>query len=90
MLNLAVRKVTARLYNVKGVLKQGLAVPWLRRLVAGLIPQKRGFNHGPVHVGFVVEELVWDGFFTEYFGFHLSVSFPQCSVLFVLVCSLTE
>jgi hypothetical protein len=30
------------------------AVPWLRRLVAGLPPRRTGFDPGPVHVGFVV------------------------------------
>jgi hypothetical protein len=33
------------------------AVPWLRRLVAGLSPQRPGFDPGSVHVGFVVEKV---------------------------------
>jgi hypothetical protein len=31
-----------------------MAVPWLRRLVAGLSPRMPGFNPGSVHMGFVV------------------------------------
>jgi hypothetical protein len=33
------------------------AVPWLRRLVAGLSPWKPGFDPGSVHVGFVVDKV---------------------------------
>jgi hypothetical protein len=33
------------------------AVPWLRRLDAGLWQRKHGFDFGSVHVGFVVDEL---------------------------------
>jgi hypothetical protein len=33
------------------------AVPWLRRLVAGLSQRKAGFDPGSVHVGFVVDKV---------------------------------
>jgi hypothetical protein len=33
------------------------AVPWLRRLVAGLSPRRPGFDPGSVHVGFVVDKV---------------------------------
>jgi hypothetical protein len=33
------------------------AVPWLKRLVAGLSPQRPGFAPGSIHVGFVVEKV---------------------------------
>jgi hypothetical protein len=33
------------------------AVPWLRRLVAGLSPRRPGFDPGSVYVGFVVDQL---------------------------------
>ena len=33
------------------------AVPWLRRLVAGLSPRRPGFDPGPVHVRFVVDKV---------------------------------
>jgi hypothetical protein len=43
------------------VLFEGLtgypAVPWLKRSVAGLSPQKNGFAPGSVHVGFVVDKV---------------------------------
>jgi hypothetical protein len=34
-----------------------MAVPSLRRLVAGLSPQRPGFDPGSVHVRFVVDKL---------------------------------
>jgi hypothetical protein len=34
------------------------AVPWLRRLVAGLSPRRPGFDPGSVHLGFVVDKVV--------------------------------
>jgi hypothetical protein len=33
------------------------AVPWLRRLFAGLSPRRPGFRPGSVHVGFVVDKV---------------------------------
>jgi hypothetical protein len=33
------------------------AVPWLRRLVAGLSPRRLGFDPGSVHVGFMVNKV---------------------------------
>ena len=33
------------------------AVLWLRQLVAGLLPQRTGFDPGSVHVGFVVDKV---------------------------------
>ena len=33
------------------------AVPWLRRLVAGLSPRRSGFDPDSVHVGFVVDKV---------------------------------
>jgi hypothetical protein len=33
------------------------AMPWLRRLVAGLSPRRPGFDPGSVHVGFVVDKV---------------------------------
>jgi hypothetical protein len=45
------------------------AVPWLRRLVAGLSPRRSGFDPGSVHVGFVVDKVALG----QYFGFSLSI-----------------
>ena len=40
-----------------------MAVPWLRRLVAGLPPLRHGFDPESVHVGFVVDEVaLWQVF----------------------------
>jgi hypothetical protein len=33
------------------------AVPWLKRLVAGLSPRRPGFAPGSIHVGFVVDKV---------------------------------
>jgi hypothetical protein len=41
----------------KEVDSRTLAVPWLRRLAAGLPPRRPGFDPGSVHVGFVVDKL---------------------------------
>ena len=55
------------------------AVPWLRRLVAGL-------SGGPASIlGQSMWDLWWtkwhrDRFFSEYFGFPLSISFHWCSI----------
>jgi hypothetical protein len=34
-----------------------VAVPWLRRLVAGLSPRRSEFASESIHVGFVVDEV---------------------------------
>jgi hypothetical protein len=50
-----------------------LAVPWLRRLVAGLSPRRPGFDPGSVHVGFMVDKVALGQVFPP------SVSFHRCS-----------
>jgi hypothetical protein len=37
-------------------LKRFGVAPWVRQLVAGLTPRRPGFDHGLVHVGFVVDK----------------------------------
>jgi hypothetical protein len=44
------------------------------RLVAGPPPQRSGFLPRPVHVGFMVDKVVVDEVFSEFFGFLLSIS----------------
>jgi hypothetical protein len=34
-----------------------MAVPWLRRLVAGLSPRRLGFDPGSVHVEFLMDKV---------------------------------
>jgi hypothetical protein len=46
------------------ILNRKMAVPYLRRLVAGFPPQRPGFAPGSVRVGFVVE-WHWDSFFFQ-------------------------
>jgi hypothetical protein len=64
------------------------AVPWLRRLVAGLPPRRRGFDPGSVHVGFVMDKVALGQVFPrvlrfspEYFGFPLSFHSTGASLL---------
>ena len=52
--NINMSTSTCQHVNIKG---QTLAVPWLRRLVAGLLPRSPGFDAGSVHVGFVVNRV---------------------------------
>jgi hypothetical protein len=43
------------MYSLHSVLLE--AVPWLKRLVAGLSPRRPGFAPGSIHVGFVVDKV---------------------------------
>jgi hypothetical protein len=45
------------------------AVPWLRQLVAGLSPRRPGFDHGSVHVRFVVDKVALGQAFPRVFRF---------------------
>jgi hypothetical protein len=45
------------------------AVPWLRKLVAGLPPRSPGFAQGSVHVGFVVDKVALEHVFHQVFRF---------------------
>jgi hypothetical protein len=56
-------------------------VPWLRRLVAGLSPQRPGFDPGGQSMWDLWwTKWHWDRVFSEYFGFLLSISFHRCSI----------
>jgi hypothetical protein len=57
------------------------ALPWLRGSVAGFSQTRLESNPRLVHVGFVMVQLALDGFYFEYFGFLLSVSFHQHPIL---------
>jgi hypothetical protein len=52
-----------------------MAVPWLKRLVAGFPPQGPGFTYRQ-HVGFVVDKAALGLVFSIYIGFPYQ-SFPQ-------------
>ena len=51
-----------------------------------------GFNTGPPCVGFVVGKVILgQGFFSQYFGFLLSISFHQCSIpIFIFILLFSE
>jgi hypothetical protein len=49
----------------------------LRRLVAGFLRQRSGFEPGSGHVGFVVDKVPPGQVFSEYFGFPCPSSFHQ-------------
>jgi hypothetical protein len=53
------------------------AVPYLRRLVAGLPQRLPGFDPRPSHVGFVVAKVALGQVLSEYFGFPCQLSFHQ-------------
>jgi len=57
------------------------AVQSLRQLISCLLPRRRGFDTRWVYVRFEVERWHWDRFFSESFGFSLSVPFHYCSTL---------
>jgi hypothetical protein len=54
-----------------------LAVPWLRRIVAGFPPRRPGFDSVSGHVGFVVDKVALGQVFFEYFGFPCQSLFHQ-------------
>jgi len=56
-------------------------VPWLRRLVTDLSPRRHSLDPRSVYVGFVVDRIVLELIFSEYFDFPLSESFHQCAIL---------
>jgi hypothetical protein len=53
------------------------AAPQLKRLVAGFLPRRPGFEPGPGHVGFVVDKVALGQVFSEYLGFPCQSSFHQ-------------
>jgi hypothetical protein len=53
--------------------KMRAAVPWLKRLVAGLTPRRPGFAPGLVHVEFVEDKMALGQIFLRLFGFPLSI-----------------
>jgi hypothetical protein len=53
------------------------AVPWFRRLVAGLPPRRPRFDPSSGHVGFVVDIVALGQVFSEYFGLPSQFSFQQ-------------
>jgi hypothetical protein len=57
-----------------------MAVPWLRRLAAGLPPRRPGSIPGQSIWDLWWTKWHWHRFFPEYFGFPLSVSFHRCSI----------
>jgi hypothetical protein len=50
-------------------MKDKMAVPCLRRLVAGLSPRRPGFDPGSVHVGFVVDKVALGQVFSRLLRF---------------------
>jgi hypothetical protein len=54
-----------------------MAVPQLRRLVAGFPSQRHGFEPRSGNVGFVVDEVTLGQVLSEYFGFPCKFSFHR-------------
>jgi hypothetical protein len=59
----------AEIFTVAG------AVPWLKRLLAGLSTRRPVFVHRSVRVGFMANKVALGHFVSELFGFILSISF---------------
>jgi len=57
------------------------AVPWLRRLVVGLLPRRIGFDTRSAHVTCGGQSDTVTGFSPNVLGFRLSVAFHHCSIL---------
>lgn len=58
--------------------KEDSPVPWVRRLVADLLPRRSGFDPRPVHVESIVEKVALVQFF-------LLVLFPPVSIILPLL-----
>jgi hypothetical protein len=58
-----------------------MAVPWLRRLAAGLSPRGIKIAPGSVHVGYVMGQIALGQVLTESFLSPLSTSFRRSSIL---------
>jgi hypothetical protein len=66
-------------------------VPWIRRLVVGISPQRLGFSPEEVHVSFAAGKVALGQIFLPVLRFPLSVSFHQCPIfIFVLTVHLPE
>ena len=52
--------------------------------VTGLLPRSPRFDPRPAHLGFVVGKVALGHVSSEYYGFPLSLSFHQCSILIYL------
>jgi hypothetical protein len=59
-------------------------MPWLKRLFAGLSPQRPRFTPASVHVGFVVDKVATLQVSLRVLRFSLSVPFLLCSILIYL------
>jgi hypothetical protein len=58
-------------FYVNMIVKHGTAVPWLRRLAAGLPPRRPGFDPRSVHVGFVADKVALGQVFSRILRFSL-------------------
>jgi hypothetical protein len=57
----------------------GVAVPWLRSLVASRLPRRPGFAPGSIHVGFLVDKVALGQVFLLVLRFSpVSISFQCC------------
>jgi hypothetical protein len=66
-------------YILPRIVRLRLSVPWLTSLVAGLSLRRTGFVPRSIHVGFMVDKVAWDRYFSEFFGFPVNISFHHRS-----------
>jgi hypothetical protein len=69
---------TERLTVVHITVHLEMVRPWLRRLIAGLLPRRPGFDHRSIHVRCVMDKVALERGFLGVFLFSLSVSFHEC------------
>jgi hypothetical protein len=51
----------------------------------GIVPRRRGFDSGIVHMRLVVDRVAFKWAFSQYLGLPLSLSFYQTSILIIFV-----
>jgi hypothetical protein len=66
------------------------AVPWLRRLVAGLSPRSPVSLPGQSMWDLWWTKWHWDRLFSEFFGFPLSISFHRRSAYSYIICGMNN
>jgi hypothetical protein len=59
-------------------------MPWLRLLVARLLRRNFWFDHSPIYVGFVVDDVALGQVYFRNFGLPLSLSSSHCLILIYL------
>jgi hypothetical protein len=77
------REVRTKVINIYDCETKNIKVlPWLRCLVPDLSLRRTGLDPRSFQVGFVADKVALEQVFSVYFGFPMSVSFHQYTILF--------